>query len=105
MSMHQDVSRQRKIQSHEECGPVDAMETVNDQRSNPRLNTIALHLPNNIFPDHMDICGPHRVVLLPGREWVSGSSEIVHERVQPNINCLGVITGDRDAPGEPLSWP
>lgn len=105
MSMHQNVLRQRKIQSHEECGPVDAMETVNDQRSSPGLNTIALHLPNNIFPDHMNICGPHRVVFLPGRERVSGSSEVVHECVQPNIDCLGVITGNGNAPGETLCWP
>ena len=80
--MSKYLLRQRNIQCHQHDRPIDRMET------------------NDIFTDQMQVCRPvflhHRITVAVQIKTKSG--KIVAECIDPYINHMFRIKGDRDSP-------
>ena len=73
-----------ETESHEEGGPVDAVE------------------PNNVLANDMAIGGPSPYLLATRSPWVSGLCDVVHQCVEPHVHGLRIILRDADPPAQAL---
>lgn len=81
MGMGEDVSWQWEVESHEESGPVYAVEAY------------------NVLADDVTVCRPASSLFLTWGPRISGLGHVVHQSVQPNVDRLRLVLGDPDAPG------
>ena len=62
--------------------------------------------PDDIFPNHMAICGPPCSILLARYlERIIRFGKVIDQSVKPDIDCLRVVVRHRDPPAEPFDWP
>lgn len=71
----------------------------------PRSVGHGVRLPNDILSNYVHIGRPERSAFLPRWERVSCLGQIIDERIQPDIDRLRVVAGDRNAPVQAFDWP
>ena len=81
-AVHGEVLGERFFDTHEHRRPDDRVEA------------------HDIFRDHVDVRRPELAVIVVGAVVVAQRGDIVRERVDPDVDDVTGVEGDRDAPGE-----